>query len=195
MSDAPTGRALRMRLELERLRVKHGLAPPQLRTLPLAEPAEGDVIVEGYATTPDVDATRQRLRVWSLSWPPFGLLPPLLYRHREQAGTLQELRWTPRGLWVRALVRHSEAKRCAGFSVGAAITKYRIEAADSPAYHAVIETGTLIEVSMSPAPCNARALVTARTPVLPASQFYGLAQEYVRCLQQLASLIRNGLPT
>src|SRR4051812_47969514 len=50
--EAPmSGAALRMKLELQRLRAKHGVEPAPF-TLPLAAPTEGPVIVEGLAVTP-----------------------------------------------------------------------------------------------------------------------------------------------
>ena len=51
------GQALRMRLELQRLAQRHGVVLADAVTLPLVSYSDHDLIVEGYASTSDIDLT------------------------------------------------------------------------------------------------------------------------------------------
>ena len=165
-----TGAALRMQLEIKRLRDRWRTPPVPLITLPLAPSSTKDVIVQGYASTPTVDAARQLIRPYALSWLP-RRLPPLLYRHGEEAGIIESLEYDDdRRLCITARVSHDVAKRCMGFSVGAT-GGLRDTQCNSPDFHAVVMSAWLDEVSMTPVPCNTEALVRTRYPAPAAAEF------------------------
>ena len=116
------GQALRMRLELQRLAQRHGVVLADAVTLPLVSYSDHDLIVEGYASTSDIDLTRMKFRSHAICWPPFTRAGdvPLLYRHdpAQPAGRVDSLDYDDRGrLLVRATVTHPEARRCAAFSM------------------------------------------------------------------------------
>ena len=92
--------------------------------MPMTAPTARPMLLEGYASTNDLDFQRTRVRGYA-----FGLLcgapPPLLYRHdtTQPAGEIEELKYDEHGrLLIRARVDHPEARRCGGFSVGATVS-------------------------------------------------------------------------
>ena len=95
------GQALRMRLELQRLAQRHGVVLADAVTLPLVSYSDHDLIVEGYASTSDIDLTRMKFRSHAICWPPFTRAGdvPLLYRHdpAQPAGRVDSLDYDDRG--------------------------------------------------------------------------------------------------
>ncbi len=79
------GRGLELRLALHRLARRHGIQPPVPVTLPLAAPCPHPMVVEGFATTADIDLGRMKFRPTAFGWPLLFRhgFPPLLYRHDE----------------------------------------------------------------------------------------------------------------
>ncbi len=113
----------RLRVALARQAVRHGTPPVAFDPLPPFEPAVGDVIIEGYASTPALDRTRTVFRhdCWS------ALAPekiPLLFKHDRVGGKILDLKTTPQGLFVRALVTDREAARCQFFSFAASVLSF-----------------------------------------------------------------------
>ena len=89
-----TGLALKLKLELARLRAEHGLADrAEPLVLPLTEASVGPMIFEGRAATSDVDRERMKFQPFC-----FGMVSArnvrLLYRHdaTQVAGEIEELR-------------------------------------------------------------------------------------------------------
>lgn len=160
--------ALEMNIRIGRLMQKHGIAPTQI-TIPLAEPTEYPMVLEGLAATTDIDAQRMKLRAYAFGFPlrRKSRDVPLLYRHdpEQVAGRIDEIDYDARGnLRIRALVTHPLAKRCGAFSIGARILDYELRDETGPDFHALVTNAELCEVSMTPAPANPYARVTRRTP-------------------------------
>jgi hypothetical protein len=162
------GEALKMRYQLCELARRHRIPDPApIATVPLLEPVEHDLIVEGLAATPDVDRHRMKFRPWCFSFLPWEKLPPLRYRHAEPAGELEDMRFDERGrLLVRARVTHPEAKRCSHFSVAALIEAWELRDADDPqAFHSLITAATIADITLTDRPCNPAAIVRSADPV------------------------------
>ena len=168
---AATGLAMQMQLQLKTLMRKHGITPKPI-LVPLSPPPAVDdcaIDITGYASTTDVDLSRQKFRAYAFSNLCLYLkgyaLPKLLYRHDESqiAGTIESLSYDDRGsLKIRAEVRHAQAARCNAFSVGARFLEYEIVDADNKNFHALIRSAEITEVSLTDAPCDPRALVQSR---------------------------------
>ena len=144
---------LELRLALQRLQRQHGVTPTPC-ILPLAPATPGPVLVEGRATTGDVDRDRTRIRAYCLGYP----LPrycrgvPLLFRHeaKQPAGEILDLSYDERGaLKVFARVTHPVAARCGAFSVTLGIDAFALHDADSPAFYAQVNQARLIEISLT----------------------------------------------
>jgi len=65
-----------MEAQIARLQAHHRVAMPQPVPLPLAEPVDYPLIVEGLASTFDFDSARCAIAPYALSWP-CDPLPPL----------------------------------------------------------------------------------------------------------------------
>src|SRR4051794_20762582 len=95
------GQALRMRSDLHRLAQRHGVALADAVTLPLAPATSGAMVLEGFATTPDIDLTRLKFRPHAICWPPLNRAAevPLLYRHDHDqvAGIIESLSYDAGG--------------------------------------------------------------------------------------------------
>jgi hypothetical protein len=142
---------------------------------------------------------------------PFEREIPLLFRHdpNQPAGRVEEVRSTDKGLHVRAIVQHPEAKCCPYFSVAATVHGYQIcHADDRERFHGLVTCATLDEVSLVPAsPANPEARVLYRYRQSPAVEMYDIAKagfnkvaEIVRVLEaindehQRASRAQNSAP-
>lgn len=158
------GQALRMRYQLQLLRQRHRIAPPDTSLVPYAPATDGPMVLHGFAATADVDHDRQRLPPFCLSWLP-SQLPPLLFKHDASviAGKIDHLEYTRDGnLAISATVDHHIARRCNHFSVGITVNAFEMVDADSPDFHAAILQARLDEVSLTDKPANPRAIVTGR---------------------------------
>ena len=87
---AATGLAFEMNLKPRHLMRRHSHAPRSV-ILPLASPVSGDVIVEGLASTTDIDLDRVAFRRNAFPLVFKAPLPPLLFRHGEKAGEILDL--------------------------------------------------------------------------------------------------------
>lgn len=186
-----TGLALRMRLELAELTRKHGLSAVAARHLPLAPVSDRPQVLEGLASTVDVDADRMRFRAYAF---PLSVVsrPPLLFRHdpTQPAGSVDDLHYDDHGqLVVRTTVVHPIARRCNAFSVCATIRAYELRDVDGPSFHALVTSAEVVEISMTDRPANPQALVARRYPTSAAAEFYSLIAQRVACLQQLVPLL------
>lgn len=176
-----------MKIELARLMQRHGVAPAPFTPLaplaaaPLAA-VEGDLSVEGLAAPATID--RERMKFAAHCWLPFRSEIPLLFRHRKDrvVGKVQAIRSTDDGLFVRALITDSEAKRHGYFSVAATIHGYSIRHADDPqAFHGLITCASVDEISITPEPANLDAIIRPTPAVV---EFYDLAIRGVGLIQQ-----------
>jgi hypothetical protein len=94
---------MRMRVELAKLAVRHGVAPSPPVTIPLAPPSDGPMILTGFCSTPHVDLERVVFHKHSLGWFPWRMPP--LYHHHDPAvtvGVIDELERTDAGLRIPA---------------------------------------------------------------------------------------------
>jgi len=157
-----------MEAQSARLQAHHRVAMPQPVPLPLAEPVDYPLIVEGLASTFDFDSARCAIAPYALSWP-CDPLPPLLYRHNQVAGKIRELSFDDHGrLRIRAYVDHPEAKRAPAFSIAFTVLQFEIINPDSPTgFHSLVRKGVVTECSLTPEPCNRHALVQSRTRASP----------------------------
>ena len=177
---------------------RHGATTVQreVQINPLDEPVPHDLVFEGLAATDDIDHSRMKFRRWCFELPvPWRPNPPLLWRHGEPAGEIEEIRLTESGLlWVRARVSHPLAKRCSSFSLGASIQSWEIRDADDPVnFHGLIVRAVLDEVSITDRPCNDHAVVTRKYRVPPFVERHELEQRAVSCLTKMIDLIRHQL--
>jgi hypothetical protein len=182
------GEAMRMKLELSRYR----RTPDPFTPPPLLAPVDHDVIVEGYASPADV-IDREFTRFPAYCWMPLPKEIPLLYRHLsgQPAGKILEAHSTNKGLYVKALVTHPDAKRCSHFSVAATIHGYSIRYPEDHARaYALVTCCSLDEVSIVQSPANPAAKILHRSRPPPALTTIDLGiagirkcMEIVECLQ------------
>jgi hypothetical protein len=169
-----SGEALAMRVQLARLQQRFNIAPAPV-LIPLRQDTiDGPVILEGLASTGDVDLTRMKFRGYAfinhctyLSGYP---KPPLLWKHdaAQVAGEIQTLRYDDRGnLRISASVTHEQAKRAGAFSVGAKVLAYELKDADSPDFYALVTSAEIAEISCTDLPANPHALVQHRYKAPP----------------------------
>jgi hypothetical protein len=186
---------LSMRVALARRAAHHGLAYTPV-TLPLLPEADAPMVMEGIAAAMTTDLERVRFLPQC-----FGLLglsrpPPLLYRHSELAGTIDELSYDPDGrLMIRATVSHELARRCPCFSAAAIVHHWQMVAGDTPEFVAEVTSATVVEVSLTPAPANSDCRVLSRYPVPAPVQFYSLVGQKVDALTKMVGLIKATYPT
>lgn len=195
-----TGEAMRMRMQLARLAQQHRLAP-QAVMIPLSAPVDGPQILEGYASTIDVDLERTKFRPFAFCNPSLLLKgykqPPLLYRHDESqpAGEIQSLAYDDRGnLKIRAHVTHAQAKRCDAFSIRAHINAFELHDTDSPNFFGLVTSAEIIEISLTDTPANPRALVQHRYRPSPAVECYDIAKRGVVCISRIIELMAKAPP-
>lgn len=186
-----------MKLELARLAVRHGVATPTPRQLPSAEPVDQPLCIEGIAASANsIDATRMMFAPCAFRLPAIpSRMPKLLYRHDDQqvAGEIKDLFHDRDGnLRLRALVAHELAKRAAGLSVGVTVLAYELKNVDTPSFYALITHADVpTEISLTPMPADARALVTLRYPEPAVLKFYDLMGDAVRCLIKQVEVIQK----
>ena len=188
-----SGEALQMRLRLARLMREHQVSNSPA-SIPLSPPADGPMILDGYASTCDLDLERVKMRGWAFVWPLRCERVPLLWKHdlSDVAGTVDELSYDDSGqLKIRATVTHRVARRAGAFSVGARVISYEMRDTDGPNFYATIKSAELLEVSLTDAPANPMAVVWHRYPPSAASAFYPLIAGRVSRLIALAKLMQE----
>src|SRR5262245_39565854 len=190
-----SGQALAMRLKLKRLAVQHRVCSAPI-TLPLFDPVPHDMLMEGYASTDDLDLDRCKMRPYAFGYPmrrqARGV--PLLYKHdpKQVAGTIEDLEYDDFGnLCVLAVVTHECAKRCGAFSIRAVVNDYEIINGDTPDFYAIIKSAELTEISLTDNPSNPHALVLDRYRVSPAVQAYQLLAAKTQCLANWQTYFRK----
>jgi hypothetical protein len=141
--------ALKLKLAIANLQKQHRLVAPPFTPLPLGPVVAYDITREGYCAPATID--REFTKFAATCWTPFKPDIPVLYRHQpdKQAGRLEDIRVDKNGLWVRARVLHSEAKRAPYWSVCATIHSWQIIQAGAQAC-GLITSATLDEVSLVP---------------------------------------------
>ncbi len=199
-----SGEAMRMRIELAKLGVRHGVAARPC-SIPLLDPIDGPVDVQGLASTSDIDLDRVAFRRYAFCNPCLLIKnyarPPLLYKHDETqiAGEIDSLTYDEHGnLKIRAVVTHQEAKRCGAFSIRAKILAYELRETESRNFHAVVSDAEVVEVSLTDIPCNPRALVQSRYRSAPVAGYLAAVDEHhslmirrIGIVQQMAQLLQQ----
>ena len=195
MTASVNARALEMRLAIKRLMVKHRVVP-EPAPIPLTMPTQYPMLMEGYASTVDLDLDRTKLRRYAFGYP----LPrhckdvPLYYKHdpAQVAGTIQDLEYDAEGnLLIRAEVDHPLARRAGAFSIAACVLDYEMRDTDGPDFFAIINSAELTEISLTDTPSNPNALVMDRHRASPAVQCLRLMTERVTKLQKLTEFIKE----
>jgi hypothetical protein len=182
-----TGTAFKMKIELAKLIQKHGMTPRPFTPAPLRPAIDCDVSVEALAAPATVD--REFMKFGAHCWMPFKKDIPLLFRHQPDrpVGKVQDIKSTDDGLFVRALVTDSEARRCPYFSVTATVHSYSMRQVDDPqAAHALITCASVDEISIVLDPANPDAIIR---PTPAAIEFYDLAIRGVGIIQQQLALL------
>jgi hypothetical protein len=161
----------------------------------LLEPVDHDVMITGFASTPDRDRQFMKFRSRSLFWPRKEI--PLRYCHGEEAGTIEELHYDGHGrLLVCARVNHPQARRAPAFSVAATVEKWELRNVDDPqTFHALITQATLDEVSLTDKPCNPHALVRSRLCAPPSPSFHELMIKRVKCAIAMVDIVKTTYAT
>lgn len=185
-----SGEAMAMRIDLAALIKRHGITPPRFTPLPLKPATDGECSVQGFASPCSAD--RELMKFASFCWTPFKENIPLLYRHQQDrpAGTLLDIEARYAGLFVRALVTDSEAKRCPYFSIAATIHRYELRQVDNPtAAHALILSASCDEISLVPDnPGHPDAIVE---PTPAPVEFFNLAIRGVKIIEQQLAVIEQ----
>ena len=184
-----------LRQKLTQLRDRHRIAPIARPPLPLLAPVDGPQIVEGLAASSDIDADRMSFARGSLSWPDDLSKLPLLVRHdvNRVAGRILDLDYDDRGnLHIKARVDDPEARRMGGLSVCTTVIESEVRDEGSPAgFHFVITKAVIDEISLSPLPANAAALVTSRRNVTAADNSHDAALAAAARAQKVLEALRE----
>lgn len=195
------GQAWAMAVALARLARQHGGVPtPTPRPLALAAPAEGDLFVTGFASTPDVDFERVKCAPHSLSWS--SSLVPLLIRHDADqiAGVVDALNYDSAGrLSVRATLTHPLAKQMPAFSIAATVHSFTMRNENTPDFYAEVTKAVLDEVSVTDRPANPQALMLWRHEMPAAFRKWRASQleftanvgRFFACARQAVDLLQQ----
>jgi hypothetical protein len=176
-----------------RLAVRHGTGQQQPVVLPLTEASDEPLHIEGIAAAGNVDSTRQMFSRCAFRIPFLkSRMPKLLYRHDPQqiAGQIDELYHAEGNLCIRAFASHELARRCPALSVAATVLGYEIRNADSKNFYAEILDAEIAEVSLTPSPANAHALVMRRYPVPASVKVFDLTAQAVGKMQEIVAALR-----
>jgi hypothetical protein len=192
-----TGDALAMRLKLRHLMQRHRVQSNPVK-IPLSDPTDHPMHLEGYCSTDSVDGDRCAFRKYAFGFPLRRQYRnvPLLFKHdpNQVAETIDDLEYDDFGdLCVWTTVTHPMAKRMGAFSIGAVVLDYEIVNADSPNFHALTTQAELTEVSLTDTPSNPFAIVHDRNRVSPAVQTYELLTAKMKLLQKMTALIQKGV--
>jgi hypothetical protein len=178
------GQALRMSVELRRLRQRWQVElsePPPIQLSPLLN---HECIIEGLASTTDLDLDHVKLAPRALTWP----TPVQLLIHHDfdrPGGTIEQLSYTKNGsVWAKCKVS-GEGTQYNAFSVAFEIMSYELHDVDSPHFYSLVKKCELRELSLVTRPVNVQALVKERYPLFDTGTFYDLAAAKIAALQQL----------
>jgi len=193
-----SGEAFAMRLALARLAVRHGVAMPTTATLSLAPPADDDepLLIEGIAVSANtVDYTRQMFAPRAFVLPMIkSRMPQLLYRHDPNVspGAIDDLRYDLDGnIRLCAHVTDALAKRAPALSVAATVNAFELKDVDTPNFYALITNASITEISLTPSPANAAALITRRYKEPAALKFYDLMSARVKVLIKHVEIVQR----
>ncbi len=194
--------ALVLNAQMSRLMRQHDqtLVTPEL--VPLAPAVDHPQILEGRASTLDLDCEKIKFAPFA-----FGALssgyPPLLHEHDHSliAGHIERLEYNAEGeLLIAAYVTLDQARRCGGFSVGAKVVRFELCDVESPDFYALILKAVLTDVSLTSRPVNRHATVLHRSRPSPASAFraekahwHDLMIKRVELVRQLAGHLQHAI--
>ena len=186
-----------MRLQLRTLMLRHHLVPQPVQ-LPLFDQSNHDLVVEGYASTDDVDGDRVKFRPYCFGWPLLfrNGYPPLYLKHdtAREVGRVDHCQYDDFGsVQIWATVTDAVAKRMPAFSIACVVHSYQIINPERPDFFGLITSAEITEVSLTDAPANPTCLVMDRNPVPPTVKSYELMRDKVACLQQLSTIIQKGV--
>jgi hypothetical protein len=192
-----TGNALAMRLKLKQLAVRHGVAP-QSTKLPLFDPSEFPMIMEGYCSTAEhVDADRTKFRPFCFGYLPFVFrngYPPLHLKHdcSREVGKIDQLSYDDFGsLCCWTTVTDPMAKRMPAFSIAATVNAFELVNEDTPDFFALITSASISEVSLTDIPANRFAKVMDRYRQNPHTKTFELLIEKIKVLQKMTAHLKE----
>jgi phage head maturation protease len=159
-------RGAELKSEYARLLQLHRCRPIKREVLALLRATEGPVVIEGIASSPDVDAQRMSFAPNALTWSSPAHVP-LLLRHDagKVVGQTLDLHYDDSGrLHIKALVEHSTDMPA--LSIAASVVEAETISADSPSgWHFIIRKAVLDEISVTDKPSCSTALILSRRDV------------------------------
>ena len=164
-----TLRGREVKAKLIELRRRHHVAPITRAPIALLQPTSKPQIIQGWATTQDVDSERTVFMRGSLSWPDdLGKLP-LLLKHdsRKVCGKILDLHDVDGRWFLRARVDDPLACRMGGLSICATILEATLHDEGSVCFHFTVERAVIDEISIVNLPSNPQAIITHRRDVGP----------------------------
>lgn len=152
-----------------------------------ADDAGGDVIIEGFASTPDLDRYRDvvKPKAFEEALEMYMKNPVILYQHdgNKPVGLATSAKITGKGLWIRASVKDEDTKtkvldgRMRALSIGYIALDSALEHEDGTPFNTekdsywdptlvrVIKKLDLVEISIVSTPANGNALFTVAKSV------------------------------
>ena len=176
--------ALKLAVELRRLRRRWDVYIAEPPPIELSPPLDYACVLEGLASTTDLDLDRVQLAPFALTWS--GKVPLLIHHDFDRlAGEIKELSYTKDGSVRCKCHVKGEGARYGAFSVAFEIIKYDLHNTETPHFFARILKAELKELSLVTRPVNTQALVKDRYPLFNPGSFYDLALAKVATLKQL----------
>ena len=142
----------------------------------------GDVVIEGFASTPDLDRYRDIVepKAFENAIEMYMKNPVILYQHDgdKPVGVATSVKVTSKGFWIRASIKDEDTKtkildgRMRAFSIGYIALESTLQHEDGSPFNAekdsvwdpalvrVIKKLDLVEISIVSTPANGNALFT-----------------------------------
>lgn len=179
------GQALKMAVELRRLRQRWQVELYEPPPVQLAPPISYACVLEGHASTCDVDLDHVRFAPFAVTWG--SSLVPLVLHHDfdRPAGKLKDLSYTKEGGVWAVCHPNDEGARYGAFSIAGEILSYELHHVDTPHFYSLVTSCELKELSFVTRPVNVQALIKERYPLFDPGKFYDLATAKITRLQQL----------
>jgi phage head maturation protease len=187
---APSGQALRLKIELSRLGEKHGVVA-EAQVLPLLDPIRTPVAATGQATTLSRDLTRMQFAPYCFGMALDASKVALLLRHdpAKSMGRVVSLSYDRQGaLQAHVVITEEAGVRMPSYSIGCDVVKYRLTGETTSDYGAVIEEAVVRELSLTDRPAQPGARIQHRWPCAT-SEFYTLAQRKIELLRTMTSML------
>ena len=173
--------------QLKVLARRHGVAwsSAPCRISLIAPPDHPTLILEGVASSPDIDRDRTRFAPRCFGSHLTATLPLFIEHDATRPAGTATLSYDAQGaLRVRTSPITGDARRYGAFSIGAKIIRYEIHDADRRSFYAEVTQAKLTECSFTQHPHLDAARVIQRTRPAPMNEFYDHAQQYFATLSR-----------